>query len=602
MVEGLLESALAFFPEFNPKRKVLSPSMRDRFKNFRMFVQGLDDSARHALWDAAQECLQHIDLRTSQSVSLWGFSHPCYYVFEQFIADEDLCVSFADYLEVIFMSHNGRGNFRPRYVSVRHQIKSERTSAHLLAVRYAALLHRYGRGLYAYFHARKRSRLHTITLFPEVEVPVETIHSYCEGLQKQIKWKEIERITRLFSISSEAIDLANVVGMEYQYPLALRPTLNGLTDIITTFEASDFFPNIPQSWQSIAQVEAVIHHAVREGVWPRFKVEMSIVTTLNPNRVKYSYTLNTAMLDRIRDTHTSDTLDLLRRMRCVKHGLLPVGLKIHCMRPDAPGALFLRNGNFKVHNAGACFNLPPVGSTQALGELLGLIHKRTGVSYLGNPDFQIQVCSPGRLSPKSAALLGIGFYLGSDCLRRYSESDFTTTHPRETGNRLIIYGAGVLDRNFDWWERDNGGLRLGIFSEYDRTDVLTCQSMKDIENVNLIATLLLHSESARGFWHELGKEFVKEMEEMLRAHHLSGLLRASWVKILAGGKAGNIDRDFIESLGELTNYAFDEVARIRHAAQQGDMSGYRGILFEMRDMLERFRIEIVFLSTQEANA
>src|SRR6516164_5006009 len=80
------------------------------------------------------------------------------------------------------------------------------------------------------------------------------------------------------------------------------------------------------------------------------------------------------------------------------------------------------------------------------------------------PKIQIQVCSPGRLGARRSALLAIGFYLGSDTLRRYTLGDLATSfsenqhYPR--GRRLVLYDAeGDFDRNFDWW-KESGKHRL----------------------------------------------------------------------------------------------------------------------------------------------
>jgi hypothetical protein len=61
----------------------------------------------------------------------------------------------------------------------------------------------------------------------------------------------------------------------------------------------------------------------------------------------------------------------------------------------------------------------------------------------------------------------------------------------------VLYdGEGDLDRNFEWWDLEKNRLsikpRLPFATE--RTDVLTCQSKTDIENVNLMATLLSRAE------------------------------------------------------------------------------------------------------------
>src|SRR5215467_12172153 len=101
--------------------------------------------------------------------------------------------------------------------------------------------------------------------------------------------------------------------------------------------------------------------------------------------------------------------------------------------------------------------LPPVGSARSAIHLLECIETFIGSPVFSNPEIQIQVCSPGRLDPHRSALLAIGFYLGSDTLRRYTLGDFATSfakhqrYPR--GRRLVLYDAeGDFDGNFDWWK------------------------------------------------------------------------------------------------------------------------------------------------------
>jgi hypothetical protein len=55
--------------------------------------------------------------------------------------------------------------------------------------------------------------------------------------------------------------------------------------------------------------------------------------------------------------------------------------------------------------------------------------------------------------------------------------------------------------------------------------VLTCQSETDIENINLIATLLSHHQTL-AYWKHLGGRFVADVEALLRRqstnkHHQS---------------------------------------------------------------------------------
>jgi hypothetical protein len=161
-----------------------------------------------------------------------------------------------------------------------------------------------------------------------------------------------------------------------------------------------------------------------------------------------------------------DAIALHRRR--VEHGHLSVGLKIHCLGDGRQfstlveglgGAQKVLNVNYYKHShASLCLVLPPVGSARSAILLLECIEHFIGSTLFSNPEIQIQVCSPGRLDARRSALLAIGFYLGSDTLRRYILGDLTTSfaenlrYPR--GRRLVLYDAeGDFDRNFDWWLR-----------------------------------------------------------------------------------------------------------------------------------------------------
>src|SRR5262249_59438757 len=96
----------------------------------------------------------------------------------------------------------------------------------------------------------------------------------------------------------------------------------------------------------------------------------------------------------------------------------------------------------------------------------------------------------------------------------------------------------------------------------ERTDVLTCQSKTDIENVNLIATLLSHHQTP-AYWKHLGGRFVADVEALLRRHLLHGMLEISWIHPATGQKAD--DTQFFSALQELMAYAFDEYARLEKA-------------------------------------
>src|SRR6476659_4134817 len=163
-----------------------------------------------------------------------------------------------------------------------------------------------------------------------------------------------------------------------------------------------------------------------------------------------------------------DAVALSRRR--VEHGHLSVGRKIHCLGSGNQfstlveglgGAQKILDVNYYKHcHASLCLVLPPVGSARSAILLLECIEHFIGSALFSNPEIQIQVCSPGRLDARRSALLAIGFYLGSDTLRRYTLGDLATSfaehqrYPR--GKRLVLYDAeGDFDRNFDWWKESD---------------------------------------------------------------------------------------------------------------------------------------------------
>jgi len=220
-----------------------------------------------------------------------------------------------------------------------------------------------------------------------------------------------------------------------------------------------------------------------------------------------------------------------------------------------------------------------------------------------NKHMQNQVCSPGRLSPRHAALLAIAFYLGSDTLRRYNlrelETSFTRHGTDPRGHRLILYDAeGDFDAGFDWWGTGPRGLAIQpqLPVKGGRSDVLAGSASRlDIENINLIATLLVHAERD-GHWKTLGRKFAREFEDLLDRHLLSGLLAAPWV--CATDRTAVDDVAFFAALQELVGYAFEEAVRVRRRGflfsewQEIPARPSLGILQEVRSLLSRFREEL----------
>ena len=299
--------------------------------------------------------------------------------------------------------------------------------------------------------------------------------------------------------------------------------------------------------------------------------------------------------------------------RRVDHGLLSVGLKIHSLNNGQQfdalieglggASKVLEVNYYRDVRASLCLVLPPVGSAISATHLIECIEQFIGSPIFGNREIQLQICSPGRLSARASALLGIGFYLGSDTLRRYSQADFRTTfeshlnHPR--GIRLVLYDAeGDFDRDFAWWNRQ-GVREPELPFKNGRTDLLIGSGSKlDVQNINLISTLLVHSEYD-GYWGLLGQQFRGEMEALLKRHILTGLLAAPWIRE-SWAQIGDDDK-FFAALQELVAYAYGESARVKQRrlllfgtwrdiparAPNGILEEVQGLLWKYRKLLER---------------
>ena len=323
---------------------------------------------------------------------------------------------------------------------------------------------------------------------------------------------------------------------------------------------------------------------------------------------------------RVLQPHCQVKVDALsKNRRRVEHGLTTVGLKIHCLGDNREllNLIEALGGRSEViayrvyahARASVTVILPPVGSARSAILLLECIEKYFGHPIFHNPRYQIQVCSPCRLDGPRAAILAIGFYLGSDVLRRYSLDDLTTTFSEDTlhglkhrGRRIVLYdGEGDLDRDFEWWDFKKD--RLSILSQLpflkERTDVLTCQSKTDIENINLMATLLSHHQTL-AYWERLGRRFVADVEALLKRHLLEGILEVSWIHPATGEIAD--DTQFFSALQELMAYAFEEYARLekerRNQWWRQGTSGRPGILAEIQALLQHYRAELLAESSR----
>ena len=88
----------------------------------------------------------------------------------------------------------------------------------------------------------------------------------------------------------------------------------------------------------------------------------------------------------------------------------------------------------------------------------------------------------------------------------------------------------------------------------------TTYAISDIENINLLATLLVHAQY-EGYWKQLGMQFEKEIGTLLEQHLLAGLIDSPWVR--TDDTKSHDDERFFSALQELVAYAFEEATRVK---------------------------------------
>ena len=137
-----------------------------------------------------------------------------------------------------------------------------------------------------------------------------------------------------------------------------------------------------------------------------------------------------------------------------------------------------------------------------------------------------------------------------------------------------------------------------------RTDVLVGPGSKaDIRNINLLATLLVHAQSADGdgYWSSLGASFADELVSLLDRHLLSGLVEAPWICASDRRNWGDPRNDqmFFGALQELTAYAAAEATRLDKVSSPQRTTIPGGILNEMQALLAKYRNILTSTSERE---
>ena len=349
---------------------------------------------------------------------------------------------------------------------------------------------------------------------------------------------------------------------------------------------------------SIRYLVGIFQSVTRDAGWPKFEMSKAPpeLSMLLARDVVYSFNNNAIAALQLRHRESiKEPLALLERMRETKNGLLPLGLKIHCISSALTRMDHFPRGGFTLENAGTCYNLPPVGSFEAAEEFLSVLQKRSGVNFLDNQYYELQVCLRGELPPEGFALLSIVKHLGSDKIRVYNRSSFKTSHEKASG-RMVIPGGGMYEGGFPWWNKTaDGKLKIDreppewVGNRAARTDVLCCKSLRDIRNVQIAGTLLMYAHHG-GFWQELGEDFTREIRGLLKRYNLAHTINNSWIpkdpKSFVGRARLTDDEIFFRSLEDITKVALSEADGTSQASKRR-----QGILYELQEIIQHYENE-----------
>lgn len=611
MPSPTLATVLCFLPPRTSRKNRLFVAWKQDFKNLCASLAACTLFERRNIYTEARERFTKKQVSITERSYLWFFAHPSFAVFEDFWKDTVLVESFAGFVACLQPCLTTHGTVRSQ--KFKRLLNRTDHRGYELSWRYAALLSAH----YPLWRIDPKSdaslkNAHSIILndHPDNEAfdvwlkDAET-QLICDKLNGALL--HLRNNDRFYNMLRQEVPMPS---FEERHPFHRKIDMDSL---ILSVE----FNVRHTGWLSISKLKTSLYHTLIKGRWPTFTEERSVCSDMELCITQYE--VDGECLSKFVHILLEEYQAAVDHLREIKNGLLPVGIKVHAVgKTRLRHSTFGYTNSFKLKSAEECIILPAVGSTERLMEILTTIKERTGLWFLNNPDFQIQVCSPGELTRENAAILGIVSYLGSDTLRRYALSDITTTlDGTKTASRPLIYGGGILDEAFEWWQYSPHSpspvaantlaalVSAGTFGSYKRTDVLACTSMHDIRLVNLVATLLIHTQ-ADGYWGKAGLRFISEVKALLMRHHLSGLLDVEWIKAnhfrhYESG-SGSTDHKFSIALDELMNYAFAEQTRIAELDAEGVelLPHQRGILFEIQDIVKRYRTYIEGGNTKSA--
>jgi hypothetical protein len=273
--------------------------------------------------------------------------------------------------------------------------------------------------------------------------------------------------------------------------------------------------------------------------------------------------------------HSDKIIDELRMHRRENLGLLSIGGKLHIKGFNEAKLQLIKNllglsstpFHFKIMDGAIC--LP--ASISAF-ELKAIVYLLIRAGVVDPKNLQLQLAVPGRLSPRSASVLGCTVLLATKFGVQYAEDSFTSSSTK-TGSRIMLYDA------------DPGATtQLPFIKGFPgRTDMGGRMTPEDVDLYQLLGTVLVHDEY-KGPFGKFAEEFKERFMEILERHGLSDVINENWIYI----------NDAEHNDEESSMSHFHDVRKVTDAyffcAEEAKRTGEaKGIIYEVRDLIRRLK-------------
>ncbi len=525
--------------------------------------------------------LSQLEATKDTSLHLWYLSHPSFPIFWAFVHDTEMLNHFAMLLWFARPHHNGGKR------ALKRRLLANIDPLRDFAKRYTLLIREhyhskidYITGIKMYGHNRTRCiELLSLSQFSDED----------HTIRAQKRWEEFTE--SLVANFAQKTNQEMRMHGEDLYRLSKRLIGEKIDKLV--LDEADWLPLLERdrgeavfSYLPVrndllstgGSLEQKIYSSMRVGLWPRFKegnIHQRI--TLSAEYPRISEAVHQSLKDALTVKYR-EFMEYSATYRRCHHQLLSIGLKVHYTKMIPLGIMF--NSFFHLTSSEGAIVLPPVGNMSAAKELLGQLAAFYETPIIGNPQmYQIQVCTPGRLNREHCAMLGSAFYLGSDVIRDFTSVSLSTTHDAQTGKRLIIYDAGILDTNFDWNPNfPLASTKILSTEPKGRTDVLCCESWQDIENVNLVASLLVHLEH-QGTLAPIASEFAYEFRGILKQYNLDHTQCVPWVT------SSELNDQSSKSHSFDSAFASMQAIALADAKEQTGKKRQKGLLYDVQQLL-----------------